>query len=466
MTHWKNHKRAAALSLALFVYPVSGDAQSQSPPPAEAAASGAATGAARVLTLGDAVLLALKNQPAIRAARQRVNAQDAILGQAKSAYYPTINLNGTWTDTTQSGQTTSSPQDFVNVNSATRLDWTVYDFGKREGSVEQERDSLQSRRFAERTSVEEVVVNVKRAYYRYLQAKVLVRVREDTVRDRETLVRQAKGFFEVGTRPRIDVARAEANLYGAEAELIGAQNGVKITWAELKNAIGLEDFPVRPLAEEALLDRPVETLSEELKIVRPAFSFEKALDTAYSLRPELKDFEAQRKARDAAIATARRGHLPDLTFNSSYGRRGANTRTGKGIYPLDLNWSVGFAVNIPIFNGFQTTYEVEEAMSNYSELEAIEAQTRQQIALEVERSYLNIIETAERIRATEAAARSAKENLDLANGRYRVGVGSIIEITEAQVINTLAQTNLIQAIADYKIFEADLAKAVGQGVAR
>ena len=130
---------------------------------------------------------------------------------------------------------------------------------------------------------------------------------------------------------------------------------------------------------------------------------------------------------------------------------------------MSVNWSVQVNVNIPIFSGFDTTYKVEEALRNYHEVRALEEKTRQRIALEVERSYLNLIEVGERIKATEAAVRSGQENQDLANGRYRVGVGSIIEITEAQVIFTGAQTNHIQSITDYKIAEAELAKALGRG---
>lgn len=476
MINWQKKSRTAfmSLALALLLFPLTGRAQGQSQSHPDSHDGGASIArianiAAEdsVLTLGDAVLLALKHQPRLRAARERVKAQGAVVGQALSAYYPTVNWNSSFSSTTQSGRTSTSQRAFDDASSRTNVDWTIYDFGRREGGVQQERDSLDSRRFAKSTSVEAVVLDVKRAYYRYLQVKVLVRVRVDTVTDREALVRQARGFFEVGTRPKIEVARAESNLFSAKADLISAQNGVKIAWAELKNAMGLADFSVRPLAEEALLEKPVETLAKELAIRKPAFSLAEARETAFALRPELKDFAAQRRAQDSAIAVARRGHLPNLNFSGSYGRRQTSRRRNGGIISSwNENWSVGLNVTVPIFTGFQTTYEVEEGLRNYHEIKALEEQSRQQIALDVERGYLNVIASGERIRATEAAVRSAKENLDLANGRYRVGVGSIIEITEAQVLNTEAQTNHVQAITDYKIFEAELAKAMGQGIAR
>jgi outer membrane protein TolC len=122
------------------------------------------------------------------------------------------------------------------------------------------------------------------------------------------------------------------------------------------------------------------------------------------------------------------------------------------------------SLNIPIFDGFNTTYRVEEAVKNYYTIKAQEETQRQQVALDVEQSYLSLIEARERIKATEAAEKAAKENLDLANGRYQVGVGSIIEVTDAQTLYTSAETDRIRSYYDYKVSEALLARAVGSGL--
>ncbi len=450
---------------ALFLFPVVSGAEgtSTATPEISVQISASKTGkepAKEILTLEEAVRIALDNQPRIKAAQERVKAQQAVVGQAKSAYYPSITFSNTYRSSLVSGTTSTSQDAFDFFSSASNINWTIYNFGRREGIVREAKDTLDSRRFAERTSVDDVILNVMRLYYRSIAVKALVRVREDTVKDRELLVRQAKGFFEVGTRPKIEVARAESALFAARADLIAAENGVKIAWAELRNAVGVKDFPVRPQAEDALLEKPLTLLAKELDIRKPEVSLAEAQKIASDSRPELKDFEAQRRAQDADIAIARAGHLPDISFFGQYGRR--NTSRGGNTFPLQLIWQAGITIEIPIFSGFETTYEIEKALRDYREIKAQEEETRQQIALEVERSYLNVIAATERTRATEAAVRAAKENFDLANGRYRVGVGSIIEITEAQVINTEAQTNLIQSLLDHTIAEAELARAMGQ----
>ena len=164
---------------------------------------------------------------------------------------------------------------------------------------------------------------IKQAYYVYLGTQALVTVRRETVRSRELLVRQAMGFYEVGTRAKIDVARAEANLYTARADLIATENAVKIAWVTLRNAMGSPRLPEQPVAE----DSPEVEISMNLADARNA---------AFSARTELKSFEAQRRASDQLIATARRGHLPDLNFDASYGRRHVSNETANG---RDLNTS-------------------------------------------------------------------------------------------------------------------------------
>ena len=170
------------------------------------------------------------------------------------------------------------------------------------------------------------------------------------------------------------------------------------------------------------------------------------------------------------IAAARRGHLPDLIFDSSYGRRHisnevegptAGPHRHLNTFPLQPTWFVQLSLNIPIFDGFRTTQRVEETLHNYYNVRAQEEDRRQLIALEVEQSYLRVVETQERIRATESAARASKENLDLAQGRYQVGVGSIIEVTDAETLYTDAQTTYVRTIYEYKIADAQLARAMG-----
>ena len=405
----------------------------------------------KLLTIEDAVRIGLDNHPRIKSASERIGSQQAVLGQQMAAYYPTVSLSNRY-QTSQSSTSGGADEASESFSSQAAFNMTLYNFGKREGNVQAARETLNSVKQDYTTTTQDVVLAIKQAYYVYLGSQEVVRVRRETVRSRELLVRQARGFYEVGTRARIDVARAEANLYGAQADLIAAENNVKIAWVTLRNAMGSPRLPEQPVAA----DSPEVEMSMNLAGAR---------NVAFDARSELKSFDALRKASDQLIATARRGHLPDLNFDATYGRRHVSNETvgdrTLNTFPLQPTWSVGLSLIIPIFDGFRTTNRVEETLHNYYNIRAQEEDRRQLIALEVEQSYLRVVELQERINATDSAARAAKENLDLAQGRYQVGVGSIIEVTDAETLYTESQTTYIRTIYEYKIADAQLARAMG-----
>jgi len=421
--------------------------QIQSTPSAQSSLS--PTG--KLLTIEDAVQIGLENHPRIKSASERIGSQAAVLGQQMSAYYPTVTLTNRY-QTSQSSTSGGAAEASESYSSQASFNLTLYNFGKREGNVQAARETLNATKQDYSTTTQDIILAIKQAYYVYLGTQEVVRVRRETVRSRDLLVRQARGFYEVGTRARIDVARAEANLYTAQADLIAAENGVKIAWVTLRNAMGSPRLPEQPVAA----DSPEVELTMNLANAR---------DIAFDSRTELKSFDAQRKASDQLIATARRGHLPDLLFDASYGRRHVSDQQVNGrtlnTFPLQPTWSVGLSFVIPIFDGFRTTNRVEETLHNYYNIKAQEEDRRQQIALDVEQSYLRVVELQERIKATDSAAKAAKENLDLALGRYQVGVGSIIEVTDAETLYTDAQTTYIRTVYDYKIADAQLARAMG-----
>ena len=414
----------------------------------------------KLLTLDDAVRIGLENHPRIKSANERVLSQQAILGQQMAAYYPTVSLNNQYRAASTGSAIADNSAASETFISQALFSMTLYNFGKREGTVQAARETLGAVEQDYATTVQDTALAIKTAYYTYLASQAFVNVAQGTVRNRELLVRQARGFFEVGTRAKIDVARAEANLYNAQAGLIQAENAVKIAWVTLRNAMGSPRLPEQPVAE----DGPEVELSMNLAGAR---------NIAYETRTELKSFDAQRRAADQLIATARRGHLPDLNFDASYGRRHNSDelqRFGSGdsatnrhlnTFPLQPAWAVGLVLNIPIFDGFRTTQRVEETLHNYYNVKAQEEDRRQLIALEVEQSYLRVVETQERIKATQSAAAAAKENLDLAQGLYQVGVGSIIEVTDAETLYTEAQINYVSTVYQYKIADAQLARAMG-----
>ena len=395
------------------------------------------------LTLDEVVRTALENHSSVKSAQYQVGAQDAVLHQQMAAYYPTISFSNTYRTANSGGSSSNAPKGFDSFTGAGNASMTLYNFGKREGAVQSARDTLDATQYAYNTTANNIVLAVKQAYYGVLQANALLRVNEETVRDREETLRQTQGFYDVGTKPRSDVTQAQANLYLAQANLILARNGVDVAWANLRNAMGVDDYPRQPLAEE-------------LAVTPFSMALAEAKEEAFAARPELLQFAALLKAEDQLIAVARRNHLPDLLFSSIYGRQGV---TGESPHN---NWQVQLSLNVPIFNGFQTTYQLQQALYTYQSIKEQARVQRQQVALQVEQSYLNLTTAREVVKANEAAVKAAKENLELHEGRYQVGYAPIVEVTDAQTTYTTAQTNYVNALVSYKLAMAQLVNAMGR----
>ena len=131
-------------------------------------------------------------------------------------------------------------------------------------------------------------------------------------------------------------------------------------------------------------------------------------------------------------------------------------------FPLADNWVFGASVNLPIFSGGLTAARVAESRANLRALRADERTLRQQIALEVRRALLDVARFSESIDVSARAAEQAQENLELAQGRYEMGVGNVIELTDAQVQRASAEAERVGALYDHQIAIAALEQAIGQ----
>ncbi|MGE5174329.1 MAG: TolC family protein [Betaproteobacteria bacterium] len=324
------------------------------------------------------------------------------------------------------------------------LSQTIYDFGKTSSSVDISKYNLESSRSDLTTTEDTVILNVKQAYYGVLQAKRNRDVAADVIKQFQLHLEQAKGFYDVGTKAKIDVIKAEVDLSNAQLSLINAENALKIAQVTLNNTMGTPDAP-----EYAIEDN--------LSFQKYTITLEEATARAFENRPDLKSAIAKRQAAEENISLQRSGYYPVLTGNAGYSKIEQdvpnNTTTD--------NWDVGVTLTFPLFSGFLTSHQVAEAKSNLYILQANEESLRQQILLEVRQAYLNLQAAEASISTAELATTQAKENLDLANGRYAAGVGSPVEVSDAFATYVTAQANYTSALANYKIAQASIEKAMG-----
>jgi TolC family type I secretion outer membrane protein len=393
------------------------------------------------LTLDQCLEIAVRRSPAITAADSSVNAAGARLGQARSAYYPQVGLTGSATRASSYLDPTNSAQNFYQGNAT--VNQTFFDFGRTPSQVRIQRLNEDASRSDRRDTVSQVVFGVKQGYYSLLQAEKNREVAKETVKLASDQLDQARGFFDAGVKSKYDVTQAEVNLSNANLALIRAENAVQIARVTLKNAMGAPDMP----------DFAIE---DTLAFLKNTISFDDAVQQAYSKRPDLLALQARRDASQESVSLARSGHFPVLTGNASY------FRSDDQFVPEKSGWSAGVLLTVPLFNGFLTSNQVKEARENLNAARANEETLRQSILLDVQQAYLNLRALEDGVAVAELTVRLAQENYDIANGRYNAGVGSPLDVTNALVGLANAKTNYIAALANYKVAEAALLKAMGE----
>ena len=403
------------------------------------------------LSLNDCVGLALRFNPALRSNQATVEAQKARVEQALAAYYPQVNLNtsynwNTFNFVSLGGTTRSYTYNwtFVDVFSVgPTLNQTIYDFGRTANSVKINRENVKASEQDLVTTRQTVILNVQQAYFGVLQGQRLVEVAKEVVTQTQQHLEQAQGFYQAGTRPKIDVTKAEVDAANAQLALIQANNNFAVAQVTLNNAIGFT--------------RPITFPMEDILGFAPReYRLEDIVKTAYDQRPEILQIKARQRSQEAAIDLARSSYYPILSGNAQYLLRGYHM-------PNDMTWDLffGATLSIPIFTGFSSSNQVAEQRANMRNLISQEEALKLNIRLEAEQAYLSQKQSAEQVRVTEKTVEQAQENYELARGRYQVGVGSPLEITDAEVQLANAKANYIQALYNYKVAEAKIEKAMG-----
>jgi len=403
------------------------------------------------LTLERCIEIAMKMQPTMAAAVNTVTVNESRVGQAKSTYYPQINWSASYERIkSESGSSSNNVNSFLGsldndaydrYATGFSLNQLIYDFGKTATQVKIQNLSLDASRSDLTNTTDQTVFAVKQAYYGLVQAKYNVLVAEDTVKQTQQQLDQARGFYQVGTKPKFDVTQAEVNLSAAKLNLIRNENAFRIAKVILNNVMGVPDAPEY-------------SIDETMLFLKYEITLEDALSKAYQNRPDLQSLIFARQAAERGIELAKTGYYPVLNGNAGY------TWSGEE-FPLDHGWNVGASVSFPLFSGFLTKYQVAEAKANLNVIKANEESLKQTVFLEVQEAYLTLRAAEDAIPTAKLRVEQAKENLEIANGRYAAGVGNPLEVTDAEVGLANARTSYIQALYVDKVAQASLEKAMG-----
>lgn len=404
------------------------------------------------VTLADCIKLAITNHPTIMSAISNSEIYKSRVGQAWSNYFPTLGAGVSYSrnDTLMTMKSSGAYSNMMNRKygmyyaptlSANML---LFDFGKTKASADMATKNFEASRYDAETSIELVIYNVKVAYYNMVFAQLQKIVYEDTVNDYELQLKQAKAYYNIGKKAKIDVTTAEYNLGNARVNLIKAKNTLELAAVQLANAVGI------PELEGVILKDQLNTKAYEVE-------FKDLINTANLSRPALLAAKKQMDAAELGVRTAKRAFTPDLSAFGSYNRGGPKIDT-------DYGYQAGIQLNYSAINLMALKKQVDEAKATYKKYVADYEQQKQNVYLEVKSAYISLLNSRDSLEVSKLALQQAKEQQYQAFRRYQVGLGNAIEFKDAENTYLNAQLSYYSNLLDYNVNAAELERVIGAPV--
>ncbi len=407
--------------------------------------------AAKDLTLEEAVRLALANNPSGKIAVHEFEAAKGALTSARSYRWGTISVSHkdswAWNGEAYNKRYGYDPNYVLDsfTNSAT-LNWTLWSGNKVESQVSQAKLALDSSQWGIAKARQQLKYDATDAYFKFMAARDNVKLSQESVERLERYLQDVKLQFDVGVVAKVDVLRSEVELAKAKQTLIEAQNSYDVTMASLNNVIGY------PLTTEL-------NIKGDMGYTRYEKELAFCIDTALRQRPEISQYTDAAKIAQEAITVAKAGYLPTVSAVYQAGW-GDSTFPGGNNY----NWTAYLLTSWNVFDSGLTAGKVKQAVEGYKTAQEQLKQTVDSVQLDVRQTYLSLKSAEQSIATSSSAVGLAEEDYKIKVIRYQAGVGTNLDVLDAQVALTTAKNNYLKAMYEYNNYRAKLDKAMGAPV--
>jgi len=399
------------------------------------------------LTLARAIDVALANNPATRTSWLQARAAQANLGSRRSVYYPELDFSLTYNRTHQATQGGLNIFNSTTYGPSLALTYLLFDFGGRAAVVEEARQTLIAADFTHNQEIQNVVLRTQQAFFGYLDAKALLDAQSATLKERQTNVDAADARHRAGVATIADVLQARTAQSQAQLIFETLEQNLRIFEGTLATTMAV---PVTTRFE-------IGTLPTDLPVQEVTTAVDQLIAQAEAQRP---DFAAARAAvlrADARVREVRAAALPTVGLTANASRTTFSGVTSATASP----YSVGIAMRVPLFTGFRTQYDLREARIEADIAREDARDFRQQVDLQVWSSYYALATATQRVRTSRDLLTSAQQSAEVAAGRYRSGVGSILDVLTAESALESARAQEVQSRADWFVAVAQLAHDTG-----
>lgn len=393
------------------------------------------------LTLEECITLALANHPSLRSAKSSTRDFRAQLESVRASNRVKVNLSGSLT---HSG--TFERGDDRNNSSTLRLEAskTLYDTGRNRLKREMAEESIKGSLESERQTEIQVAANAKRAYYALVLRFLNRDVAREKLRNSEEQLKNAQGMYEVGSSPYIDVTKAQADVSSSRVSLMKAENDILVSQEALRVAMGTDINGPFSIA-----------LSTELLLPEPADDVNVLIARAFNDRPDYRKLQHDHRSAELAITDAARTNSPSIT--GSAGTSLSNSEKG------NASETYSFVVNmtVPLEDGGAMKASIESKRAALERTEASIESLRQSLTYEIRKAVLELTNAIDLVKSSEDSVKYAEESLALERGRYEVGIGDPLSVSDAVSKLATARYTYYQALHDAQKARADLDEALG-----
>jgi outer membrane protein len=401
-------------------------------------ASQANAGPAVSLSLKQAEALALKNNPQISVARLMALASQQVTREVRSSLWPTANANLTGVDSQPNSRITAgglnNPIIYQRAAAGVVVSQLITDFGRTTNLVSSANLAAKAEDQNAAATKEQILLEVDQAFYGALQAHAVLTVAQQTVSARQTVTDQVEALFKSKLRSELDFSFANVNLAQAKLLVLDAENNENGALATLSMILGYSKTQDFKLVEDATA------------ISSPPGNVDDLTSQAFAMRPEILSLEFQEQSAKKFQTAERDLLLPNIRAVGAVGDTPVRN-------PVLSNWygAVGVNVEIPLFNGFLYTARSREASLRAQAAHDRLLDLRNRISRDVRTAWLNANTAYARLSVTRQLLDQSSLALDLAQTRYRLGLSSIVELSQAQLQQTQAQISNAQAAYDYRL---------------
>jgi outer membrane protein len=385
---------------------------------------------ANQLTLGDVIDLALRNNPVTRVSWAQARAAAAEYGSTRGAFYPSIIASANASRTKSVAATGGGSVERTEINPSLSLSYLLLDFGGRSGTIDAARQNLFAADLGHNATIQATVLQVETAYFTYMANSALLGAERAAIAEAQANLAAAQQRDSVGLATIADVLQARTALAQEQLNLESIQGSLQTARGNLAAAMGIP----------ANISYDLGPLSSAVPVKAVSVTVDSLIADAIARRPDLAAARAQAAAASAQIRVAQSAGLPELTLGSTAGRTYADpTRYAGGSYGLTLG------VSVPLFTGFSHQYDVAAARARADAATAQADVLREQVTTQVFTSYYALQTAGQRVTTADALLASAQQSEQVAAGRYREGVGSIIDLLTAQTALANARAQQVQS---------------------